>query len=107
MLRTLLQARRRVDAGRWARNCARDYYDLWRLAGSDVFVIDWKAVAAILPQKCGVREVAYASVDDFVDATIVAEARRQWQGSLANLVRDLPVFDGVIREVRTRLSAVL
>jgi hypothetical protein len=112
-LRTLLQARKRVAAGRWVRNCARDYYDLWRLAtdedrdGHGAYTIDWTAVAGILPQKCAIREVGFSSVDEFLDDAIVTEARRQWQGSLATLVGDLPSFDDAIGALRTRLSAML
>ena len=30
-LRTLLQVKKRLEEGGWARLCARDYYDLWYL----------------------------------------------------------------------------
>ena len=39
-LRTPLQAQKRVDQGKWTRNCARDYYDLWRLFQLDADALD-------------------------------------------------------------------
>jgi uncharacterized protein len=30
-LRTMLQVEKRLEEGKWLRNCARDYYDLWRV----------------------------------------------------------------------------
>ena len=103
-LRTMRQALRRLEAGRWSRNCARDYYDLWRLCVDPDVAVDLTRVATILPEKLAVRGVEARSVDDFFPPAVVAEARRQWQSSLGNLVRPLPKFDVAIAELRAKLD---
>lgn len=106
-LRTPLQAQKRVDEGSWARNCARDYYDLWYLFRLEGNVVDLSTALEILPQKCAVRDVSFAYVDDFFPPLIVSEAERQWGTSLADLVRSLPSFDDVIAELRASLRMLL
>lgn len=58
-LRTLRQADKRFEQGRWPRNCARDYYDLWHLLTRPVRQVDLEAAVAILPAKCKVRDVTF------------------------------------------------
>jgi predicted nucleotidyltransferase component of viral defense system len=106
-LRTLLQARKRLEARRWMRNCARDYYDLWRLGSARDLAIDWQVVQGVLGEKCAVRGVEFVSVDDFFAEAIVDAARRQWESSLTNLVRDLPLFDSAIEDVRRVVSTIV
>lgn len=106
-LRTLLQAQKRVDEGKWARNCARDYYDLWHLCRLPSDAFDRVAVAAILPQKCAVRGVSFGGVADFFPPLIVSEAARQWETSLADLVRPLPDFETVMAGLHESLTALL
>lgn len=105
-LRTPLQAQKRVDEGSWPRNCARDYYDLWYLfqLGDDV---DLGTALKILPQKCAVRNVSYDDVKEFFPPLIVSEAKRQWETSLADLVRPLPSFETVITELHASLQTLL
>lgn len=106
-LRTPLQAQKRVEGGSWARNCARDYYDLWFLLRLEEGFVDLRAVRGILPQKCAVRDVVFTGVDDFFPPLIVSEAKRQWETSLADLVTPLPSFDDAIEGVREAVSALL
>ena len=106
-LRTPLQAQKRVDAGSWARNCARDYYDLSYLFRLAEDVVDLPTALDILPQKCAVRDVFYHDAEDFFPPLIVSEAERQWQTSLADLVRPLPAFDDVIAGLRASLRTLL
>lgn len=106
-LRTLRQAKKRLDQGRWSRNCARDYYDLWRLLRQPVRQVDLEAAIAILPTKCEVRGVTYRSAEDFFSSGVLAEAARQWDSSLAALVRPLPPFEAMIGELRINLAAAL
>ena len=103
-LRTLRQAERRLDEGRWPRNCARDYYDLWRLLTRPVRQVELEAAMKILPAKCEVREVTFESIDDFFTDAVLAEAARQWNSSLANLVRPLLPFQAAIEELRIVLA---
>lgn len=95
-LRIPLQAQKRVDEGSWPRNCARDYYDLWYLFRLEEDIVDLPTALEILPQKCAVRDVSFDDVDGFFPPLIVSEAERQWETSLADLVRPLPAFDDVI-----------
>jgi len=106
-LRTPLQAQRRVAEGSWARNCARDYYDLWYLLQLGEDVPDLRTVFEVLPQKCAVRSVSFDDVGDFFPPLIVSEAKRRWTTSLADLVRPLPDFDQVIADLRARLRTLL
>lgn len=106
-LRTPLQAQKRVDKGSWARNCARDYYDLWYLLRLEENAVDLQTALEILPRKCAVRDVSYKEADDFFPPIIVSEAERQWETSLADLVRLLPSFDDVITGLRASLRTLL
>ena len=106
-LRTPLQAQKRVDEGSWPRNCARDYYDLWYLLRLEENVVDLQTAIEILPQKCAVRDVSYDDAEDFFPPLIVSEAERQWETSLADLVRPLPDFDDVIAGLRASLRMLL
>ena len=105
-LRTPLQAFRRAVEGKWVRNCARDYYDLWYLTSPDV-ALDLETVGSILREKCEARDVSFGHVGSFFPATVVAEAERQWRSSLADLVRRLPTFEIVVAELKPRIAAVL
>jgi predicted nucleotidyltransferase component of viral defense system len=106
-LRTLRQAEKRLEQGRWPRNCARDYYDLWYLLTRPGRQVDLEAAVRILPAKCKVREVVFQSPDDFFTDGVVAEAARQWDSSLATLVRPLLPFESVIDELRGALATAL
>jgi hypothetical protein len=99
-LRTLLQAQRRAQEGRWVRDCSRDYYDLWRILGDNEGLVDARAVGAILPGKCAVRGVGYRSAGDFFPPDVVATAARSWRSSLADLTGSLPEFDDVVVRLR-------
>jgi predicted nucleotidyltransferase component of viral defense system len=106
-LRTPLQAKKRMDEGKWARNCARDYYDLWYLFGLDKGVFGRQKVLDVLPQKCAVRGVTFQSAEDFFPPLVVSEAQRQWETSLADLVRPLPKFELVISGLHESLGRLL
>ena len=50
---------------------------------------------------------AAQDAEDFFPPLIVSEAERQWETSLADLVRPLPSFDAVMTGLRARLRALL
>lgn len=106
-LRTMLQAEKRLEEGKWLRNCARDYYDLWRLCAAPDVVIDYATVGRILPAKLAVRAVEAAAVDDFFPERVVRGASRQWGSSLATLVRPLPEFEAALDELKASLRSHL
>jgi predicted nucleotidyltransferase component of viral defense system len=103
----MLQAEKRLEEGKWLRNCARDYYDLWRLCADPEVVVDFAEVAKILTAKCAVRGVEAHCVDDFFPEVVVEGAGRQWGSSLANLVRPLAEFRVALSELKASLSANL
>ena len=103
-LRTMRQALKRLEEGRWMRNCARDYYDLWRLCTVPGVLVDLGRVKAIMPQKLIVRGVEAKSLEDYFPQAVVDEARRQWDSSLGNLVRPLSRFDVALAELRGSLE---
>ncbi len=106
-LRTPLQALRRASEGRWLRNCARDYYDLWFLTWASPIALDADAVGSILREKCAAREVTYRDVEDFFPPLVVTETERQWRSSLGDLVRSLPSFGSAITELKPRVRPIL
>lgn len=106
-LRIPLQALKRAKEGKWVRNCARDYYDLSYLISVDTVGFNSVDVASILHQKCSVRDVGFDSLEDFFPDVVVTEAKRQWQSSLADLVRPLPEFETVISGLRRWIPSIL
>jgi predicted nucleotidyltransferase component of viral defense system len=106
-LRTPAQAQARPDRGSWGRNCARDYYDLWFALPQADIVVDGGLVASVLSEKCAVRSVHIDSVDDVFPVAVVSEAERQWEASLADLVRPLPPFRKVVEELRGEVASIL
>ena len=106
-LRTMLQAEKRLEEGKWLRNCARDYYDLWRLCAAPDLSLDLTTVGSILPAKLAVRGVEATTVDDFFPARVVEGAARQWGSSLAALVRPLPEFEAALDELKASLRSHL
>jgi predicted nucleotidyltransferase component of viral defense system len=106
-LRTPLQALRRASEGKWLRNCARDYYDLWYLTSIGATIFDGAVVGSILREKCSVRDVTFRGLEDFFPSIVVDEAERQWRSSLADLVRLLPEFTIVMTELQERLARML
>jgi predicted nucleotidyltransferase component of viral defense system len=106
-LRTPLQALKRVNEGKWVRNCARDYYDLWCLTSMSGAGLSSAGVAGILRQKCSARDVTFGGLKDFFPGVVVTEAERQWRSSLADLVRSLPEFKTVIAELHERIPGIL
>ena len=77
---------------------------LWRLLTRPVRQVELKAAMKILPAKCEVREVTFESIDDFFTDAVLAERPRQWNSSLANLVRPLLPFQAAIEELRIVLA---
>lgn len=106
-LRTMLQAEKRLEEGKWLRNCARDYYDLWGVCADPEVAVDFAEVATILTAKLAVRGVEAHSVDDFFPTRVVEGAERQWDSSLATLVKELPGFDTALSELEASLSSNL
>lgn len=103
-LRALLQTQQRLVARGWNRPRARDYYDLWRLFGRFGEQLDRASLKGLMARKCAVRDVAYASIDDFFTSELIAEARRHWQTSLGPFVAALPDCELVLSDLRSVLA---
>jgi hypothetical protein len=106
-LRALLQWAKKLDERSFAKPRARDYYDLSILLANHEHEVDLSAVMPILKLKCKAKGVDFSGVDSFFVDNIVHAARMNWQGSLSNLVPNLPDFDNVIVELHTSIAALL
>ena len=106
-LRALLQNEaRRAERG-WVRPRYRDLYDLWRILGNPLAAVDRAAVRRILPDKCSVRGVSFASAADFFPAALLETVQAGWNADLAPLVLNLPAADLVVADLRREVEALL
>ncbi len=106
-LRSTRQTHARLVARGWARSRARDYYDLWHLVRQASGRINWSQVSAVLPDKCALRQVAIAGIDDIFASAVVEEVRATWERTLGPFVTDLPKVETVFAETRAALERVL
>ena len=106
-LRSTQQTLAKLTARGWSRPRARDYYDLWHLVREPDDRLSWASVLAVLPEKCRVREVSLASVDQVFEDRLIDEVRATWERTLGPFVPELPDVEIVLDEVRERLSSLL
>lgn len=106
-LRSTQQTLAKLTARGWTRPRARDYYDLWHLVREPEARLSWERVSAVLPEKCRVREVHLASVEQVFEARLIDEVRATWERTLGPFVPQLPDIDTVLAELRERLSVLL
>ncbi|HKE05392.1 MAG TPA: nucleotidyl transferase AbiEii/AbiGii toxin family protein, partial [Blastocatellia bacterium] len=102
-MRALLQTRQRLLQRGWNRPRARDYYDLWRILrdfGPSMKNVD---LSDLLRRKSAHRGVSYGSLDDFFNAELEGEARRNWESNLKPFVSELPACDEVLAELKRLL----
>jgi len=83
------------------RGKARDYYDVWRLPKQHDFEPD--RISEQLMRKCELTGVDSRPQRIF-DDTRLGEAEKFWTISLSRLTTNLPAFDTVIGELRTKLA---
>jgi len=103
-MRALLQTRQRLLQRGWNRPRARDYYDLWRILrdfGPSMKNVD---LSDLLRRKSAHRGVSYGSLDDFFNAELEGEARRNWESNLKPFVSELPACDEVLAELKRLLA---
>ena len=106
-LRALLQNEaRRAERG-WVRPRYRDLYDLWRILGNPLAAVDRAAVRRILPDKCSVRGVSFASPADFFPAALLETVHDGWNADLAPLVLNLPPAGLVVADLRREVEVLL
>lgn len=102
-MRSLLQTHKKLILRGWNRPRARDYYDLWRLLQDFEKDIDKALLPELLLLKCKHKGVSYAELSDFFTDDLVSEARTHWDGNLGSFIRDLPVCDTVLDDLRNLL----
>jgi hypothetical protein len=69
--------------------------------------LSWERVSAVLPEKCRVRHVSLASVDQVFEDRLIDEVRATWERSVGPFVPRLPDVDTALAELRERLSVLL
>lgn len=104
-LRALLQSKARLQERGWgASRVCRDYYDLWNLlqvpGGKSSDLIP------LLAQKCVVRDVTYASPDDFISQDLMTEASAEWAQQLLPFVPDAPPAEELLPQVRSFILSI-
>lgn len=78
------------------RGKSRDYYDVWMLL--KVMKFD-SHIRCLAEEKCRTKGIGFKTEGIF-DEEKLKEAKNFWETGLKDLVRDLPDFDGVIRELK-------
>ncbi len=106
-LRAILQQAEALEKRGWARNRARDYYDLWRILSSFGKKLDLSGFTAFLHDKCAVRSVSFRGPEDFFPPAILAQVRSTWEQSLGPLVPGLPSFTTVVGELQPQILRLL
>jgi predicted nucleotidyltransferase component of viral defense system len=104
-LRALLQSRLRLQERGWgASRVCRDYYDLWYVLSRST--LDVTLLPELLAHKCALRQVAFASVADFLAPELQAMARVEWERQLLPFVPGAPSVEHVLAELVGLLAAL-
>lgn len=82
------------------RGKSRDYYDVWALLKQYGKKINSTETVRIFKAKCGHKQIAYSSPDDFLMGKKIELAAGYWKRGLAHQLSNLPAFDEVIGELR-------
>ena len=106
-LRALLQQAEMFERRGWSRSRARDYYDLWRVLGEYGDNMNLEGFDSMLREKCSVRAVSFAGMDDFFHDSMLAYVEETWEQWLGPLVPGLPSFDTVINGLRPRVKSLI
>jgi len=104
-LRALLQSKARLHERGWgASRVCRDYYDLWNLLQVPGLISP--DLIPLLEQKCAVRNVSFASSNDFISEDLLTVARSEWAEQLLPFVPDTPQAEELLPKVRTLILAI-
>jgi len=104
-LRALIQSRARLHERGWgASRVCRDYYDLWNLL--QVPGVRSPDLVPLLGQKCAVRNVTFASPNDFISDDLLTVARSEWTEQLLPFVPDAPQVEELLPQVRDLILAI-
>lgn len=104
-LRALLQSKARLHERGWgASRVCRDYYDLWNLL--QIPGLKSPGLIPLLAQKCPVREVSYASPNDFISEDLLAVAGAEWAQQLLPFVPDAPPAAELLPQVQSFILSI-
>jgi predicted nucleotidyltransferase component of viral defense system len=105
-LRALLQCRDRLHARGWgAVRVCRDYYDLWRILGTQDFTNE--NIPGLTAQKCEHRGIVLQSPDSFFAPELVAVAEAEWKKQLKPFVINCPKVEAVLQDLESFVAKVL
>ena len=79
---------------------SRDYYDVWMLLKVEKF--DLNEIRELLIEKCKHKGIEFKPELIF-DEDKLMDARRFWEVGLKDLVKELPDFELVVRELKNKL----
>jgi len=108
-LRGFLQTRLRFeerDAGKrsYAKSRPRDLFDLAELYRQTTYAIDWPSVRRFLTLKAEPYGVSFTGPPDFLDARVLDDMSRTWNGQLGFFIRPLPTFDECLASFKELLD---
>jgi len=85
------------------RKRCRDYYDLWKLTTSPdlkkQLLLDTGDLRKVLYEKCALNDIPYKPELMF-NPQLLEETKEYWKNSLERLVKELPNFNEVIKELQ-------
>jgi len=110
-LRGFVQTRRRFDqlaAGErtFARSRPRDLFDLTQLHQQTAYPLDWPSVRGFIEPKAAAYGITIKGPDDFLDARVLDDMQRTWDGQLGEFIKPLPSFTDCLAIHKDLLSQV-
>ncbi|MCE8426626.1 MAG: nucleotidyl transferase AbiEii/AbiGii toxin family protein [Candidatus Methanoperedens sp.] len=85
------------------RGKSRDYFDVWMLLNKNKF--DKDKIKELFIEKCKFKNIK-PDYELFFKDTKLNEARDFWEKGLARLMKEVPVFDTIIADLRKELESL-
>jgi len=106
-LRAILQNIQSFERRGWARSRARDYYDLWRILNTYKDKLNLADFSSLLHEKCKIREVTFTNINSFFSAPLLEQVEKTWEQWLGPLLKELPPYTQVIKELHFEIKEIL
>lgn len=106
-LRAILENTKKLHERGWSRSRARDYYDIWNILSTYYREIAASDIRNLLQKKCDHKGINFTSVDNFFDYKALGVVRKDWLVWLKPFVSELPEYEIVISELRSKLEDLL
>ena len=106
-LRAILQHTKKLHERDWNRSRARDFYDIWSIFNRFHSQLNLKNFHNLLSRKCAVKGVSFDSADSFFNEKILRNVSRTWNQWLNPLVSQLPTYETVIEQLRTKILEII